>query len=177
MASACLLTTKHVLKNRFIEEGNMTVMTDTEYIDAVQELVTQVQDEFLPFALPNEDGDCIEFFVSQKDYYAKRIDDYLTLYLEEGTDVIAGFVIKNITRILQRVSTQQAAHSFVIWDGEIRIEALFTARFLGDECRGTYVREYHMVADIAKQYHLDRVRIPSIFEKTHTTNVHETLGV
>ena len=41
-------------------------MTDAEYANAVHELMTHPQDEFRPFFLPNEDGDCIEFFVSQK---------------------------------------------------------------------------------------------------------------
>lgn len=155
----------------------MTAMTDTEYTDAVKELITQTQGDFSPFVLPNEEGDCIEFFVSQKDYYAKRIDDYLTLYLEEETDEVAGFVIKNITRILKRVATHQAAHAFVIRDGEVCLQALFTAMFAGNEQTFHYVREYERVTDIARENHLDKVRIPSILEKSHTPNVRESLGV
>ena len=155
----------------------MTVMTDAEYVDAVHELMTQPQGEFSPFALPNEDGDCIEFFVSQKDYYAKRIDNYLTLYLEEETDEVAGFVIKNISRILNRVVNQQVAHSFVIRDGEVCLRALFTAMFTGNEQTLHCVREYERVADVARENHLDTVRIPSILEKTHAPKVRESLGV
>jgi len=152
-------------------------MTDKEFADTVLEIATQSQCEFSPFVLPNEDGDCVEFFVSPNDYYAKRIDDYLTLYLDEESEDVVGFVIKNISRILSRVATQQADYAFVIRDGEVRLEALFTAMFFGDERRGTYIREYYKVVDIAQQHHLDRVRIPSILEKTHVpAKVSETIG-
>lgn len=146
----------------------MTAMTDQEYANAVFEITSQAQGKFAPFAFPNETGDCVEFFVSPKEFYSKRVDDYLTLYLEEGTGAIVGFVVKNITRILKRVATQQAAYSFVIQDGKMRLEALFTSVLWNDDWRITHVREYCMVADIAKQYNLDQVTIPSILEKTHT---------
>jgi hypothetical protein len=152
-------------------------MTNTEYTEAVFELMQQTSGEFVPFVLPNEDGDCVEFFVSPKNYYAKRIDDYLTLYLDEDTEDIAGFVVKNISRILRQVATKQAAYSFVIQDGQIRLEALFAAMFSGDEQRIHFVREYHRVADIAKQNRLDKVQIPSVMEKTPVPRVAETLGV
>ena len=158
----------------------MTVITDKEYVDAVFEIAAQAQPQgrFSPFVAPNEDGDCVEFFVSPNDYYAKRIDDYLTLYLDEETNDVVGFVIKNISRILNRVATQQADYAFVIRDGEVRLEALFTAMFLGDERRGTYVQEYYRVVDIAQQHQLDRVRIPSILEKAHVPNfMLETISV
>jgi len=155
----------------------MTVMTDQEYADAVLEIATQAQCEFSPFFFPNEEGDCVEFFVSPNDYYAKRIDDYLTLYLDEETEEVIGFVVKNITRILNRVATQQAAYAFVIQDGEMRLEALFASMLWNDGWRITHVREYHRVADIARSYHLDKVRIPSILEKAHVPNVtSETIG-
>lgn len=156
----------------------MTVMTDEEYANAVFEIAAQEQCEFSPFVAPNEDGDCVEFFVSPNDYYAKRIDDYLTLYLDEETENVVGFVVKNITRILNRVAARQADYAFVIRDGEMRLEALFTAMFFGDERRGTYVREYYKAVDIAQQHQLDRVRIPSILEKANIPHaVSETISV
>jgi hypothetical protein len=142
----------------------MTVMTDKEFADTILEMAEQVQEEFEPFVFSNEEGDCIEFFVSPKDFYAKRIDDYLTLYLEEETEEIAGFVIKNITRILDKVSTGMDC-SFVIRDGEMCLEAMFAAMVWSDDRRHTFVREYRRVANIAKIYNIDRVRIPSILEK------------
>ena len=155
----------------------MTVMTDKEYADAVFEITAQVQGEFKPFVFPNEDGDCVEFFVSQKEYYAKRIDDYLTLYLEEETGEIAGFVVKNITRILDNVSAGMDC-SFVIRDGEMCLEAMFAAMVWSDDRRFTFVREYRRVASIAKIYNIDRVRISSILNKTGVALTKpETIGV
>ena len=101
----------------------------------------------------------------------------MTLYLEEETGDIAGFVIKNISRILNRVASRRVAHSFVIRDGEICLQALFTAMFAGNKQTFHYVREYERVTDIARENQLDKVRIPSMLEKAHTPKVHETLGV
>ena len=151
----------------------MTVATDEEYANAVFEIAAQAQQqhgEFLPFILPNEDGDCVEFFVLSNDYYAKRVDDYLTLYLDEETEEVVGFVIKNITRILRRVATQQAVYSFVIREGEMCLHALFAAMFSGGEPRVHHIREYDIVADIAWRNNFDKVRIPSILEKANVPN-------
>jgi hypothetical protein len=143
----------------------MTVMTDQEYENAVLEIAEQVQGEFTPFAFPNDDGDCVEFFVSPKEYYSKRVDEYLTLYLEEGTNKIAGFVVKNISRILERVATQHAAHLFVIRNGEVCLQALFTAMFTGNEQQCLCAPEYETVTDIARENCLDKIQISSILEK------------
>ncbi|MCL2028689.1 MAG: hypothetical protein FWG79_09445 [Bacteroidales bacterium] len=152
-------------------------MTDKEYADTILEMASQVQGEFAPFAFPNEEGDCIEFFVSPKDYYAKRVDDYLTLYLEEKTGDVAGFVIKNITWILDNVSSGMDC-SFVIRDGEMCLEAMFAAMVWSDERRITFVREYRRVANLAKSHHLDKIRIPSILEKAGiTTMTQEAVSV
>jgi len=42
-------------------------------------------ERFEPFAFHNTAGDCIEFFVTQDDYFGQRVDDYLTLYLDMDT--------------------------------------------------------------------------------------------
>jgi hypothetical protein len=156
----------------------MTVMTDKEYEDAVLALTSQECGEFSPFAFVNEEGDCIEFFVSAHDYYAQRVDDYLTLYLEEETEDVAGFVVKNVTQILERVATQQENYAFVIKDGEVCIQTLFFAMVSGDVCQKTFVREYHRVAGIAWKNQLDKVQIPSIIEKAHIPKtIPESVGV
>jgi len=141
-------------------------LTDQEYIDAVRELVSQAE-EFAPFALLNEDGDCVEFFVSQKNYYSKRVDHYLTLYLEEGTNELAGFVIKHITQILKRVIAQNVAYRFVVRNEEIRLEALFTAMSVEREIINEYhiLQEYLKVADLIDRYNLNQVKIAPILEK------------
>jgi hypothetical protein len=76
-------------------------------------------------------------------------------------------VVKNISRILERVAMQQAAYSFVIQDGEMRLEALFTSMLWNDGLRITHVREYRKVIDIAQSCRLDKVQILSILEKAH----------
>jgi hypothetical protein len=156
----------------------MTVMTDKEYEDAILARASQERGEFSPFAFPNEEGDCIEFFVSSKDYYAQRVDDYLTLYLNEETEEVTGFVVKNISQILERVVTHQMAYSFVIQDGGVRLEALFTSMLLNEGLQITHVREYLKVVDIAQSHQLGKVQIPSILEKAHIPKTTpESVGV
>jgi hypothetical protein len=164
--------------NVFIERrDHMTVMTEQEFADAVFEIAAQVQSEFKPSVFLNEDGDCVEFFVSKNEYYAKRIDDYLTLYLEEETGEIAGFVVKNITRILDNVSAGMDC-SFVIRDGEMCLEAMFAAMVWSDDRRIHYMREYRRVASIAKSYNIDKVRIASILNKAGIAKTKpDTIGV
>ena len=139
---------------------------DQEYAVAVRELASSAEGEFMPFALLNEDGDCVEFFVSQKDFYSRRVDAYLSLYFEEGTDEIAGFVIKNITQILSRVVAQKAAYRFVVRNEEMRLEALFTAMSVEHEVINDYqIQEYLKVVDLINRYNLNQVKIAPILEK------------
>lgn len=47
------------------------------------------------------DGDIIEFNINSNSFYAKYIDRYFSIYLEQETDKICGFVISFISYVLR----------------------------------------------------------------------------
>lgn len=46
-------------------------------------------------------GDYLTYFLSDRECYAKRLDDVVTLYLEPGTDRLVGCKVKGVKRILR----------------------------------------------------------------------------
>ena len=46
-------------------------------------------------------GDYLTYFLSDRECYAKRLDDVVTLYLEPGTDRLVGCKVKDVKHILQ----------------------------------------------------------------------------
>jgi len=145
-----------------------TTLSKQEFMDLIFEIAGPLAEDFKPFAFHNKAGDSIEFFVTQDDYYGLRVDDYLTLYLEMDTDQIVGFVIKNVKRIVERLSRQKSAMAFVIDDGKAKLRCLFAAMLAGEnpnadpEKRTVAVREYRRVAEIAEQYELDEVELACV---------------
>ena len=51
---------------------------------------------FSTMAEYNEDGDCLEFLVSNEPYYAERLDGWVTVYRSEKTHHIVGGMIKSV---------------------------------------------------------------------------------
>ena len=143
----------------------MTVHYDQELVKRVFEIAGDMIGPFEPFAFYNKAGDCIEFFVTQDDYFMDRVDDYLTLYRDMDTEQIVGFVIKNVKRIIERLSKQKSAMEFVIDDGKAKLRCLFAAMLACDnqntsqEKRSLVVREYRRVAEIAESNELDEIEI------------------
>ena len=144
----------------------MTVLSHQEFINRIFEIAGEPVEHFEPFAFHNTDGDCIEFFVLPDDYFAERIDDYLTLYLDMDTEQIVGFVIKNVKRILDRLSRQRQAMAFVVDDGIVALRSLFVAMFangLGnasqEEQQDLVIRHYKKVVEIAETNEIGRVEL------------------
>lgn len=48
-----------------------------------------------------ESGDYLTYFVQDVDYYAKRLDDVVTVYLTKGTDRLVGCKVKGVRHILR----------------------------------------------------------------------------
>ncbi len=146
----------------------MTALYDQELVARLFEITGEPTGHFKPFAFHNKEGDCIEFFVSQDDYFSDRVDDYLTLYRDMDTERIVGFVIKNVKRITDRLSKQKSAMAFVIDDGKANLRCLFTALFANEnpdadqEKRALIVREYRNVVEIAESNELDEVELACV---------------
>jgi hypothetical protein len=47
-------------------------------------------------------GDCVELFFEDADYFAERVDCWLTVYKRFGDEHIVGFQIKNVATLLSR---------------------------------------------------------------------------
>ncbi len=58
---------------------------------------------FEPLATYDEDGDCMEFLISNESFYAKRIDDLVTVYYSRETDEIVGSLIKGVSKYINKL--------------------------------------------------------------------------
>jgi hypothetical protein len=141
----------------------MMVLSDTDFVQEVFNIANNPVKPFRPFVFYNKAGDCIEFYVSQNDYYAERIDDYLTLFLDMETDEIVGFMVKNIKQILNKIDTSKVAWSFIVNGDEVQLGVLFTAIFLNGkkttDIDDVLVREYRKVVKVAESHALDKVSL------------------
>lgn len=73
-------------------------MTSSDEI--IGTFLPQVPAKFEPFAFYSVDGDCIEFFASNDDYYGKRLDSMVTVYISERTGEVIGSLIKGVRKLL-----------------------------------------------------------------------------
>lgn len=90
-----------------------------------------------PMAIYNPDGDCIEFLVSDADYYAERMDQLVTIYKSQADDQLVGALIKGVKRFIAEALKESPGFRIEIKDQTMRLEWLFT-RVLwkeGDECK------------------------------------------
>jgi len=146
----------------------MNILSDQEFTARIFEIAGEQVEHFEPFIFNNTDGDCIEFFVSDDNYYGERIDDYLTVYHSQETGEVAGFVIKNVKRILNRLFQQKSAMEFVIDDGKVQLRSLFVLMFANenhndqDGKRDLIVREYRKVVEVAETYRLNELELSLI---------------
>jgi len=56
--------------------------------------------EWKPNAFYNPDGDMIEWYNEQDNYYAERVNEFITLYRADEDDRVVGGCIKNIAHIM-----------------------------------------------------------------------------
>jgi hypothetical protein len=56
---------------------------------------------FRPEPHYSEDGDCASFYFQDKDSYADRVDNFLTIFRSTDTDEMIGFEIKGVSQIMR----------------------------------------------------------------------------
>ncbi|MDR2438022.1 MAG: hypothetical protein LBE12_01455 [Planctomycetaceae bacterium] len=146
----------------------MTILQNSELTEFLQifDITNLSPKPFSPFVFYNKDGDSLEFYISSNDFYSERIDDYLTLLLDMDSDVMAGFIIKNIKQICEKVSASQSAWEFVVNDGNVKLHTLITAFLvLNEKTREDnkidkiLVREYKKVVNIIEEKKIDKVSL------------------
>lgn len=74
--------------------------SEYDFVEEVLEEFGPVQ-QFKPCAYYDESGDCIEFMLSQAPFLAKRINNRVTIYLDEKTGNVSGGLIKDIRKFMQ----------------------------------------------------------------------------
>lgn len=111
----------------------------------------------LPMATYNAEGDCIEFFISRKNFYADRIDDILTVYRSIETDEIVGSVIKGLRGFIDAILDRAPGFKIEVADGRIKLEHLFTARLWAkqEDPQGVIVRTYKELRRVAEEYDVE----------------------
>lgn len=83
--------------------------------------------EFKPIPFHNKDGDCIEFLAKPDPYFAKRINNLVTVYHSQETDEVIGFMIKGYARIKEYIENKIPGFAIEIRDGKVRLGVLFKA--------------------------------------------------
>ena len=59
---------------------------------------------FTPHPHYSPEGDSLTFYIRNEDAYARRVDDFLTVYLSTATDDLVGCQVKGVRRIFKRSS-------------------------------------------------------------------------
>ncbi len=80
------------------------------------------REPFAPDVFYNQDGDCIEFVFSPEAYYQKRLDEWVTLYLDLKTDELVGSMLKHVSRL-----KKMPFFLVTIQHGKVRLDHLFMA--------------------------------------------------
>ncbi len=128
-------------------------MTNEEF---ALEVLSQVpaDQRFLPTAVYDADGDCIEFIAAPHSFYAERVDTLVTVYRSQETDEIVGSLIKGVSKFLRGVLQRTPGFRIEIQDGRIKLVHLFTAKLWTEEIDpktvpGIVYRELRQVAEEA----------------------------
>ena len=82
---------------------------------------------FIPMAHYDRDGDCVEFLLSDEDFYAERIDGLVTVYYGRSSGNLIGSLIKDVSRIIKGTLSRAPGFQIEVVDGDLRLEHLFTA--------------------------------------------------
>ena len=84
---------------------------------------------FEPSAQYDDEGDCIEFFAENVPFNAKRLDDWVTMYVSEQDGRLVGCLIKRVQKLLRENPSLQEI--VIAQDNRMRLDYYFVARAAG----------------------------------------------
>ena len=113
-------------------------------------------ENFVPFAVYNSDGDCVEFYAKNEKYYGERINDYVTVYRAVENDEIIGSVIKNVRSLCAELSANNPTVTFVVKDQCICIQHLF---FFWWKQHAETIPVYQKLTELAVNNRINDVRL------------------
>ena len=74
------------------------MIAELEHDEELQALMAK---PFTPGAYYDDDGDCIEFLAENSAFNARRLDDWVTVYLAEDDGRLVDCLIKRVQRLLR----------------------------------------------------------------------------
>jgi hypothetical protein len=86
-----------------------------------------VVQEFRPVASYDADGDCIEFFATNENFYARRVDSFVTAYYSMETNEVVGSLIKGVSKIFRQAVKKAPGFKIEVEGHRIKLEYVFTA--------------------------------------------------
>jgi hypothetical protein len=95
---------------------------EDEFIEEVMAEFGPIQ-QFEPCAYYDENGDCIEFMLTQEPFRGERIDNWVTVYYGEQTGDMTGGLIKDIQKLMHRFP----GLDIEIEDGQVRVAWILRA--------------------------------------------------
>ena len=91
----------------------------TTHVDPFAALLAEAK--FEPSAVYIPEGDCIEFIAMERAFRGERVDDILTVLVDEETNQVVGAVVKGIRALLRQFP---GLLSIEVHDGRMRLECL-----------------------------------------------------
>lgn len=119
----------------------MPAIESADIIEFFKDHIRKPDEQFAASAYYDHDGDCIEFFAKADPYYAKRIDDLVTVYLSMDTDEVVGSLIKGVKQFIREAQKVSKNAAVIIDDGKVRISHLL---LLGPIVSGSKLSEVQM---------------------------------
>ena len=98
------------------------MIAELEHDEELQALMAK---SFNPTAYYDNDGDCIEFLAENTAFNARRLDDWVTVYVAEDDGRLVGCLIKRVQRLLiEKPALQEIV---ILQDNLMRLDYFFVA--------------------------------------------------
>lgn len=133
----------------------MSTMTRKEFEAAIDEMVADAAGNgFEPHADYIPEGDCLEFFAAPDDYYAERIDGYVTVYYSRETQEIIGMLIKGYRAICRKIIAEQATGMQIdVTDRSVSMSHIIKVQMEEVSRPGHLFRSYEKAAEEGEKKH------------------------
>jgi len=130
-------------------------MKQNDFADYVLSVTDGIQATERPQVVYDEDGDCIEFLSCGEDYYAERIDSFVTVYYGRESGEVIGCLIKGVHAAISALSEKLPGFRLEIIDGRIRLSLLFTAAIWTSGGEETLAITYRKLREVAEETHAE----------------------
>lgn len=107
--------------------------------------------KFEPVAIYDKDGDCVEFLTSNESFYAKRMDDLVTVYYSQETDEIIGSLIKGVSKYISKLNETMPGFIVEIHKGSNMLWQLFQIRIWEKNMEPMQVHIYKELQEVAER--------------------------